>query len=26
MVIPKDPLEYFTILNWHQKNTVFIHD
>tara|TARA_B100000929_G_scaffold246327_1_gene204757 strand:- start:286 stop:1236 length:951 start_codon:yes stop_codon:yes gene_type:complete len=23
MVIPKDPLEYFTILKWHQENTVF---
>ena len=23
MVIPKDPLEYFTILKWHQKNTIF---
>ena len=23
MVIPKDPLEYFTILKWHQENSVF---
>ena len=23
MVIPKDPLEYFTILKWHQENTIF---
>jgi len=23
MVIPKDPLEYFNILTWHQENSVF---
>jgi len=23
MVIPKDPLEYFNILKWHQENSVF---